>query len=65
MVGYTPKLKEYIAALKRIMAPDKPAVTRCQGSELMTEFFPHGDVSVQGFDSRLWDHEGLIYESGN
>ena len=52
-------------ALKSLTATKNPAVTRCQASELMTEFYLLGDASGQGFGFGLWDHEGLIYDSAN
>ena len=52
-------------ALKRLTAPEKPAVTRCRVSESMTAFYLLGYASGQGFGLGLWDHEGLIYDSEN
>ena len=51
--------------LKRLTAPENPAVTRCRTSESMTYFYILGDASGQGFGSGLWDHEGMIYDSAN
>ena len=50
-------------ALKRLTDPEKPVVTRCRASELMTDFYLLGDEIDQGFGSGLWDHKGLIYDS--
>ena len=49
--------------LNRLIAPEKPTVTRCRASESMTDFYLLGDASGQGFGSGLWDYEGLRYES--
>ena len=54
-------LREDIVALKRINAPEKPAVTRCRALESMTAFYLLGYASGQGFGLGLWDNEGLIY----
>ena len=59
-----PRLREDIVVLKRITAPEKPAVTRCRASESMNEFYLIRDASGRGFGSGLWDHEGMIYNFG-
>ena len=58
-----PRLREDIVVLKRLTDPENPAVTRCRESESMTDFYLLGNASGQGFDSGLWDHEGLRYDS--
>ena len=52
-------------ALKRITAPEKPAVKRYRASDSMTGFYLLEDSSGQGFGSILWDHEGLRYDPAN
>ena len=52
-------------ALKRIAAPENPAVTRCRASESINAFYLLGDASGQEFGLGLWDHEGLRYDSSN
>ena len=54
-----------VLALKRITAIEKPAVTRCRTSELMTAFYLLWNASGQGFVSCLWGHEGLRCDSEN
>ena len=58
-----PMLREYVLALKRLTATEKPEVSRCRVSESMTAFYLLGDAIGQGFGSGLWDHEGLVYDS--
>ena len=48
-----PRFREDMLALKRITAPEKPAVTRCQEPESMTDFYLLEDASGQGFGSGL------------
>ena len=61
----TPRLREDVLVLKRLAAPEKPAVARCRASESMTAFYLLGDTSGKGFGLGLWDHEGLRYDSAN
>ena len=51
--------------LKRLTAPEKPAITRCRALESITDFYLLGDASGQGFGSGLWYHEGLRYDLVN
>ena len=62
-IDLDPRLMEDILALKRLTAPENPAVTRCRASESMTTFYLLGDSSGRGFGLGLWDHEGLRYDS--
>ena len=62
-IDLDPRLRQDILALKRLAAPENPAVTRCRASESMTDFYLLVDASVQGFGLGLWYHEGLRYES--
>ena len=41
--------------LKRLAAPEKPAVKMCQALDSMTDFYLLGDASGQGFGLGLWD----------
>ena len=61
----SPRLMEDMLVLKRLTAPENPAVTRCRALESMTDFYLLGDASGQGFCSSLWDHEGLRYDLEN
>ena len=60
-----PRLREDVLALKRLTASEKPEITRCRASELMTAFYLIEDASGKGFGLGLWDHEGLRYYSAN
>ena len=64
-IDNTLRLREDMAALKRLMAPDNPVVTRCRAPESTTAFYFLEGASGQGFGSGLWDHEGLRYDSAN
>ena len=55
-IDLEPRLMEDILALKRLTAPENPAVTRCRASESMTAFYILGNASGQGFGSGLYDH---------
>ena len=52
-------------ALKRLTALEKPALTRCQASESMTDFYLLVNGRSRGVGSGLWDHEGMRYDSEN
>ena len=60
-----PRLREDIVALKRLIAPEKPALKRCRASDSMNDFYLLVDAISQGFGLGLWDHEGLRYDSEN
>ena len=50
-----PRLREDVLVLKRLAAPEKPAVKMCQALDSMTDFYLLGDAIGQGFGSGLWD----------
>ena len=44
-----PRLMEDVLVLKRLTAPETPAVKSCRASDSMTYFYLLGDASGQGF----------------
>ena len=50
-IDLDPRLMEDILALKRLTAPENPAVTRCRASESMTAFIC---LEIQVVEGLVW-----------